>query len=173
MLRVSFCSCYEKAWLSGPILLATAFTVRLPRESVAGGGGGTSIRLPRNTQMPSGHRKKTGILFWLVPPHCSRPHPSPPIGVSGAHILAEANNQAVPLRGRAKHELNLFGRSMWSACASKNRQSRSRLKGRRGPQEMFIGCVLAVSITPRFSGRQGLFCMDSEINQGSLPQKRK
>ena len=39
--------------------------------------------------------------------------PPPPIGVSGAHILAEAKNQAVPLRGRARHELNLFGRSMW------------------------------------------------------------
>ena len=46
----------------------------------------------------------------LVPPHCSRPHP-PQIGVSGAHILAEAKNQAVPLRGRARHELNLFGRA--------------------------------------------------------------
>ena len=34
--------------------------------------------------------------------------PPPPIGVSGAHILAEAKNQAVPLRGRAKHELNPF-----------------------------------------------------------------
>ena len=31
----------------------------------------------------------------LVPPHCS-PHP-PPIGVSGAHILAGAKNRAVPL----------------------------------------------------------------------------
>ena len=92
--------------------------------------------------------------------------PPPPNWSEWNHILAEAKNQAVPLRGRTRHELNLFGRSMWSACASKNRQSRSRRKGRRGPQEMLVGCVLAVSTKPRFSGCQGFFCMDSEINQG-------
>ena len=32
--------------------------------------------------------------------------PPPPIGVSGAHILAEAKHQAVPLRGRTRHELD-------------------------------------------------------------------
>ena len=82
--------------------------------------------------------------------------PPPPIGVSGAHILAEAKNQAVPLRGRTRHELNQFGRSMWSACASKNRQSRSRLKGRRGPQEMFCWLSLKGNRCPKKEQRAPL-----------------
>ena len=53
--------------------------------------------------------------------------PPPPIGVSGAHILAEAKNQAVPLRGRTRHELNQFGRSMWSTLPPKKGGQRAPL----------------------------------------------
>ena len=61
--------------------------------------------------MPSGHGKKRAPFFgWFR--HIAQDPTPPPIGVSGAHILAEAKNQAVQLRGRARHELNLFGRSV-------------------------------------------------------------
>ena len=68
--------------------------------------------------------------------------PPPRIGVSGAHIPAEAKHQA----HRAKHELNPRGRSMWSACVCKISQSRARLKGRLGPQEMLIGRIVYCDI---------------------------
>ena len=70
-----------------------------------------------------------GILFgWFR--HIAQ-DPTHPIGVSEAHIPAKAKNQAVPLRGRAKHELNPSGRSMWSTCISQNRQRpKKRRKGR-------------------------------------------
>ena len=65
------------------------------------------------TQMPSGHGLKRASCFGWFRHIAQDPTPPPQIGVSGAHIPAEAKNQAFPLRGGAKSDFYPRG-SMWS-----------------------------------------------------------